>query len=64
MMEAGGLAEIGFLQNSFTSEKVPASAILGSSANSALPSAKRHAVVLRSSPSGEYTCMIVRMEEA
>jgi nodulation protein E len=62
LMEAGGTADIGFLQSVFKSRCIPESALLGPDPNPMLDSTKKHAVILRSSPSGEYTCLVVRME--
>jgi 3-oxoacyl-(acyl-carrier-protein) synthase len=63
LMEAGGTADIGFLQYVFKSGVVPASALLGPSPSSKIKIGQRHALILRSSPSGEYTCMVIRMED-
>jgi 3-oxoacyl-(acyl-carrier-protein) synthase len=63
LMEAGGTADIGFLQSVFKTKKVPDSAAWGSTASQSIDKNKRYAVIIRSSPFGEYTCLVVRMEE-
>jgi hypothetical protein len=62
MMEAGGLAEIAFLSSCYTKKTVPSTskAKTGGEFNPG----KRTALVLRSSSWGEYSCMIVEMEQA
>jgi 3-oxoacyl-(acyl-carrier-protein) synthase len=64
LMEAGGTADIGFLQSMFKSGAIPESALIGQAPATTLKSNRQHAVILRSSPSGEYTCLVVRMEAA
>jgi 3-oxoacyl-(acyl-carrier-protein) synthase len=64
MMEAGGAAEIGFLRSVFQTKSLPESAVIGPGNDTSLDQNKSHALILRSSPSGEYTCMVVRMEDA
>ena len=63
MMEAGGAAEIGFLRSVFQTKSLPESAVIGPGNDTSLDQNKSHALILRSSPSGEYTCMVVRMED-
>jgi hypothetical protein len=60
LVEAGGLAEIAFLSGCYKKKTVPNSAKVKNSGE--FNAAKRTALVLRSSPWGEYSCMIVEME--
>jgi 3-oxoacyl-(acyl-carrier-protein) synthase len=63
LMEAGGVAEIGFLQTCYANKSVPESAMSEKSAVSAqnLNTERRKAAILRATPWGEYTCLIVEM---
>jgi 3-oxoacyl-(acyl-carrier-protein) synthase len=60
LVEAGGLAEIAFLSSCYTKNTVPSSAKVKNGGE--FNAGKRKALVLRSSPWGEYSCMIVEME--
>jgi 3-oxoacyl-(acyl-carrier-protein) synthase len=60
LVEAGGLAEIAFLSSCYTKKTVPNSAKVKNGGE--FNSTKRTALILRSSPWGEYSCMIVEME--
>ena len=60
LVEAGGLAEIAFLSSCYSKKTVPSSAKVKNSGE--FNPGKRNALVLRSSPWGEYSCMIVEME--
>ncbi len=66
LMEAGGLAEIGFLKNAYSKKEIPATAVADEwkdtkSAKEFNPS-NTVAMILRTSPYGEYSCLIVKME--
>ena len=63
LMEAGGVAEIGFLHTCYANKSVPESAMSEKNAASAqkLNIEHRKAAILRATPWGEYTCLIVEM---
>ena len=70
LMEAGGIAEIGFLDACYRSGSVPKVAVvelpIDSTADHHPPirvfNPKRpHALILRTTPWGEYTCLLVKM---
>ena len=60
LVEAGGLAEIAFLSSCYAKKTVPGCAKSKNSGE--FNPGKRTALVLRSSPWGEYSCMILEME--
>jgi len=59
LMEAGGIAEIGFLSDCYAKKSVPESSIVGTTGK--FNPEKRTAMIVRTSPWGEYSCMIVEM---
>lgn len=71
LMEAGGLAELGFLKQCFDHASMPQAAILSESLKETPDSAARSlntagsnriAMIIRTSTWAEYTCLIVNME--
>jgi 3-oxoacyl-[acyl-carrier-protein] synthase II len=63
LMEAGGVADIGFLHTCYANKSIPESTAVGDLGRFATFDASRgHALVLRSTPWGEYSCVILKME--
>lgn len=63
LMEAGGVGELGLLKYAFKTGRLPRSTLIGDSDTSAQFNRDRDvALILRASPWGEYTCLVVRME--
>lgn len=66
LMEAGGIAEIGFLKNAYDKGEIPASAVTegweGTKNTKSFNPSNKIALILRASPYGEYSCLIVKME--
>jgi 3-oxoacyl-(acyl-carrier-protein) synthase len=66
MMEAGGIAEIGFLQKAYAKSEVPSSAVAeewkGYKSTKEFNPSNKVAMILRASPYGEYSCLVVAVE--
>lgn len=66
LMEAGGVAEIGFLHQAYSKKEIPASAITAMwkdyRSNKDFNPSNKVAMILRASPYGEYSCLLVQME--
>ncbi len=66
MMEAGGIAEIGFLQKAYAKSEVPSSAVAeewkGYKSTQEFNPSNKVAMILRASPYGEYSCLVVAVE--
>jgi 3-oxoacyl-(acyl-carrier-protein) synthase len=60
LLEAGGLGEIAFIAHCYDTKRVPDSAVVRPCGE--FNNLKRRALILRSSPWGEYSCMIIEME--
>lgn len=71
LMEAGGIADIGFLSECYRNRQIPKSALLSETLemdsikenfNLSTTDKKHFAIILRASPWGEYSCLIIKME--
>jgi len=60
LLEAGGLGEVAFISHCYDTKKIPDSAVVRP--GGVFNEHKRRALILRSSPWGEYSCMIIEME--
>lgn len=64
LMEAGGVGELGVLKHCYTDGKIPKSIQINHpKVQRSFDTSRKNAMIIRSSPWGEYTCLIVRMEE-
>lgn len=68
LMEAGGIAEIGFLDACYQAKSIPEVAIIVGGTSGAIDAKKfnptrNHAMILRTTTWGEYTCLLVKMGE-
>ena len=61
LMEAGGVGELGLLKQAYQNGKIPHATIVNNRGRSLDPT-RKHAIILRASPWGEYTCLVIRME--
>lgn len=63
LMEAGGVGELGVLKHAFKTGAMPQSTIIGDSHSANHFNKDQNiALIVRASPWGEYTCLVVRME--
>ena len=68
LVEAGGLGEIGLLEELYKRKRVPDSMAksmngdLDTDFGQIIDQTKRHAMIVRVSPSGESTCLLVKWE--
>ena len=63
LMEAGGLLEIAFCKQFYERGQIPASLVSGPAPDARiLNREKRHAIILRTSIWGEYSCLLIRVE--
>jgi 3-oxoacyl-[acyl-carrier-protein] synthase II len=66
LMEAGGVAEVGFLDACYQMKSLPESSIIESGKTSntktkVFDATRAHAMILRTTTCGEYTCLLVKM---
>ena len=63
LMEAGGVADIGFLHTCYAHKSIPESTAVGDLGRlSSFDATRGHALILRSTPWGEYSCVIIKLE--
>jgi 3-oxoacyl-(acyl-carrier-protein) synthase len=62
LIEAGGVGELGVLKHCYENESVPEAILLHKNKRS-FSASRKNAMILRASPWGEYTCLVIRMEE-
>ncbi len=64
LIEAGGIGELGVLKHCYENRTIPDSILISRKENRRpFNSTRKNAMILRASPWGEYTCLVVRMEE-